>query len=431
MPSPLITKDTRKAMKLNTVEGAFAVASDNLAGPYLSLFALALGASPSQIGMLSAFPNFLGNILQIPYGILAERMKDRRLLCIIGGFFARSSWILIAFIPFLFPPEQRVSVVILLASFRIIMANLGGPAWAALQADIIPRSIRGKYYANRNVVLNICALLATFAANRLLGLEFPGNYQIIFVGAAILGITSTVLFIFIPFNSSGPKERTERDLSVGQQAKQFLTAVKKNRDFTNYTRSSFVWNFGVSFASSLFSVYFVQTLGGQPGSWAIITGASITTQILFQRYWGRLADMFGQKSVMSVTGLGAVSLPILWFFAPKSWFPIIINLISGIAWGGYNLAAFNLLLEITPDENRSLYVGVYNTLMGLSTTAGPLIGGFAAEVLGLRTIFLISAALRGAGLLMFHRSVSNAAGRSLGLSDLVPQRKDKESSHKA
>ncbi len=46
------------------------------------------------------------------------------------------------------------------------MANLGVPAWTALQADLIPRSIRGgQYYANRSVVLNVCALAATFAAN--------------------------------------------------------------------------------------------------------------------------------------------------------------------------------------------------------------------------------------------------------------------------
>lgn len=431
MPSPIVTKDTRKAMQLNTVEGAFAVASDNLAGPYLSLFAISLGASPSQIGMLSAFPNFLGNILQIPYGILAERMKDRRLLCIIGGLFARSSWILMAFVPFLFPPEKRVSIVIILASFRIIMANMGAPAWAALQADIIPRSIRGKYYANRNVVLNICALLATLSANRLLGLDFPGNYQIIFIGAAILGITSTILFVFIPFKPSVSKEKTGNELSLRQEMEMFFSSVKGNRDFTNYTMSSFVLNFGVTLAGSLFSVHFVQTLGGQPESWAIITGASITTQIIFQRYWGRLADVFGQKNVMSVAGLGIISLPVLWFVAPTSWFPIVINLISGIAWGGYNLAAFNLLLEITPDQNRSMYVGVYNTLMGVATSVGPLIGGFAAELLGLRPIFLMSAALRALGLFMFHRNVSNTSGRALGLSDLVPQRKLKEPSHKA
>ena len=71
-----VTKRVRKAMKLNTVEGAFAVAAENLAAPYLGLFALGLGATPSQIGMLTAFPNLIGNLLQIPAGLWSERMKD-------------------------------------------------------------------------------------------------------------------------------------------------------------------------------------------------------------------------------------------------------------------------------------------------------------------------------------------------------------------
>lgn len=83
-----VSKDTKQAMKLNTVEGAFAVAADNLAAPYLGLFALALGATPSQIGMLNAFPNFMGNILQIPAALFTERQKDKRILPIIGGIAA-------------------------------------------------------------------------------------------------------------------------------------------------------------------------------------------------------------------------------------------------------------------------------------------------------------------------------------------------------
>ncbi|HAN95268.1 MAG TPA: hypothetical protein DCQ17_06815, partial [Firmicutes bacterium] len=136
-----VTKRVRKAMKLNTVEGAFAVAAENLAAPYLGLFALGLGATPSQIGMLTAFPNLIGNLLQIPAGLWSERMKDKRILPIVGGYLARSTWALLAIVPFLVPPQYRVGVVILLATFRILAANIGVPAWTALQAELIPRAI--------------------------------------------------------------------------------------------------------------------------------------------------------------------------------------------------------------------------------------------------------------------------------------------------
>ena len=108
----------------------------------------------------------MGIILQIPAALLADRQKDKRLLPIVGGYFNRSTWVLMAFLPFFFPPEQRVGIVILLATFRLMAANLGVPAWTALQADMIPKTIRGTYYANRTGVEHLCGF------GHILG-EFP------------------------------------------------------------------------------------------------------------------------------------------------------------------------------------------------------------------------------------------------------------------
>lgn len=428
LPASPKRKDTQKAMRLNTIEGAFAVAAENLAAPYLGLFALALGASPSQIGMLTAFPNFLGNIFQIPAGLLAERLKDKRILPIIGGYLARSTWLALAIFPFLFPPEQRVAVVIFLASFRIVAANLGVPAWTALQADLVPKSIRGQYYANRNVVLNTCALVATFLATFLLRMEFPTSYQIIFAVATTLGLTATYIFSKIPFEQAPPKERVVSSQGFSQKMKTFLQDVGSQKNFVKYVKSALIWNVGVSLSSSLFAVHYVDGMGGKAGAWAIFAGTNIATQIIIQRYWGRLADFFGQKNVMTFSGIGAVTIPLLWWITPNLWFPVITHAVNGLAWGGYNLAAFNLLLEITPDDNRTVYVGVYHTLMGVATALGPLAGGFAAEFFGLRPVFVVSSLIRGIGLYIFYRQVTDTSGKVMGVKDLLPKGRTRNSS---
>jgi len=127
-----------------------------------------------------------------------------------------------------------------------------------------------------------------------------------------------------------------------------------------------------------------------------------------------------------LSGIGAVFLPLLWWGTRSTWFPLIIYIINGVAWGGYNLGAFNLLLEITPDDNRTVYVGAYNTLMGLAMAAGPLVGGFAAESFGLRPVFLASSLFRALGLYVFYRSVEDAAQRPMGLKDLLPRGRQKQ-----
>lgn len=412
--------NVKKAMKLNIVEGAFAVAAENLAAPYLALFALSLGATPSQIGMLTAFPNLIGNILQVPAALWAERMRDKRLLPVVGGYLARFTWALLAVIPFLLPPASRVSMVIFLATFRILAANIGVPAWTALQAQLIPKHLRGKYYANRNMVLNLCALGATFLATLLLRLSFPISFQLIFAVAAALGLAATFTFSRIDFDQ-GPVPTPGQGLSFRSKVRDFWGEVRSELDFRHYLLSSLIWNFGVTLAGSLFVVHFVDNLGGRAGAWAVFSGVNLAAQVLVQRYWGRLADRFGQKNVMLFSGLGAVLIPLLWWGTGNTWFPVIIFLINGLAWGGYNLAAFNLLLEITPDANRTVYVGMYNTVMGAAMAAGPLVGGFGAELIGLRPVFLGSAVLRALGLYVFFRTVNDASGQKMGFRDLLPR----------
>ena len=272
------------------------------------------------------------------------------------------------------------------------------------------------------MVLNFCALLVTFAAGFLLSLRFPINYYILFVVAAALGIASTYVFRQIPFPP--PEEKEKRG---GQTTKEYLAvffrSAQENRNFVNYVYSAVVWNFGVSFLGTLTAVYFVQDMGGHEGAWALVTASSLLAQTICQRYWGPLADKFGPKNVMAVSGIAVCFVPVMWFLAPVSWLGLVINFVSGFMWGGYNLAAFNLLLELTPDDNRSMYIGAYNTFMGLATAVGPVLGGFTAELLGLRSIFLFSFGVRVVGLFLFNRGVSDFGYRRPTRDDLIPLRR--------
>ena len=404
MPIPVVDSKAKRNLKMNTLDGAFASVSDNLTNPFLGLFALSLGASPSQIGMLNAFPSFLGNILQIPYGVLAERVKNRKIPIAIGALINRITWVLIVFIPFLVAPEYAVPAVIILATFRVAAANLGVPAWTAIQAEIVPKSVRGRYYANRNIITASTGLLAMIAASRILALSYPGNYQVLFSLACVMGIFSLISFLQIRVEplagrtaaSAGKKKRS-------LSPKATINLIKNNRAFSYYCSAAFIWGMGVNLVSPLVSVYFIQDLQGTAQYWAYVQAASTIATILCQRYWGQLSDVFGQKNIMVKAGIGAALVPFWWFIAPTALSGILINFWNGFVWGGFNLASFNLLLEITPDESRSMYVGVYNSLMGIAAAVGTLAGGFLAEAIGIKFLFLLSFAGRGLGLWLISR----------------------------
>lgn len=404
--------ETRRAMRIATVEGVLASASDNLAGPYLSLYALALGASHAQIGLVNALPALLTNVLQLPAAIVTDRLRRRKLLSIVGGLGMRLSWLPIALIPFVVPPVHAVAVYLLLLTLRSAFNAAAVPAWTSLMADITPRETRGAYFSNRNIMCNLAALGATLLTGLIVHLfRVPLGYQVAFGLAAAFGVAAAYSFRGLPdpdrIHAPGPDRppARKRARKEAMSVQGFAAILRREKSFTAYALTSALWNFGVTLPQPLFAVYFVETLKGSAGFWGVVTAATFVTTILGQRYWGSLTDRVGSRNVLVASGIVAALIPGLWFIAVRPEDILWINLASGLGWAGFNLAAFNLLLEVTPNANRTTYVAGYNALIGLAHFAGPVLGGVAAGFFGVKAVFFSSTVVRMVAWFLFARRV--------------------------
>ncbi|MGI6566156.1 MAG: MFS transporter [Firmicutes bacterium] len=410
--------EMKRAMRISVIDGMLASASENLIGPFLALCALAMGASKGQIGLLAALPAFLSNVLQIPSARLTERWGQRQKLVVICSGLSRLTIIPIILTPMLLEGDAAIYTFIVLVTLRGFINSIGVPGWTSLMADITPRSSRGSYFGYRNIMSNLAALVGTLLAGWLIERSgFPGGYQMSFAVALVLGLLSTYFFSTIP-SVPMPKKNKPQQRSMGLRAS--WQAISQYTAFRNYCFTSVLWNFGVTFSGALYSVYFRENLGGDPGFWGVVTASGLIAGIFGHRYWGKLADQYGQKAIMLAGGMGAASLPFIWWLLPRWQLAAVAELVGGFCWAGYNLAAFNLILEITPDEERTMYIGVYNTLAGLASSIGPLIGGFLADSAGLPTVILISGILRWAGYFVFKYNVPVPTETQLGWRDLIP-----------
>ncbi|NLK08316.1 MAG: MFS transporter [Firmicutes bacterium] len=393
----------RRAMRVGVTDGVFASASENMIGPYLALFALALGATKGQIGLLSALPAFLSNLLQIPSARLTEFWGDRRQLVVITSIISRFTVLAIIILPFWLEGDVAIFVFILLVTLRGFFSSIGVPGWTSIMADITPREGRGSYFGYRNIMCNIAALIGTLIAGWLVKVYgFPSGYQISFAAAVGLGFAASYAFSTMPIPATARKDRL---LSNSERLQDLWQAISQYPAFRNYCLTSILWNFGVNFAGPLFAVYYREELGGSPGFWGVVSAAGVIATLVGQRFWGRMADEYGQKNVMLLGGIGAASLPFMWWLVPRWELAVVANFIGSFFWGGYNLAAFNLILELTPDTRRTTFVGAYNTVAGLSSSLGPLIGGFLADIYGLRAVIVVSGILRWSGYFAFKRKV--------------------------
>jgi MFS family permease len=136
--------------------------------------------------------------------------------------------------------------------------------------------------------------------------------------------------------------------------------------------------------------------------------ASVTSTVaslLVQRRLGRLSDRLGAHRLQLISGLLIPILPIAWVFTSQPWHVIPINLLSGVLWGAYGLASFNLLLELTPREGRARYSAIYQMSITLALAAGALVGGWMVTKWGYTAIFVTSGIGRLFAALLFARFV--------------------------
>ena len=404
-------------MRICVIDGMFANASENMIGRFRSICP-SLRATKGQVGLLSALPAFISNSLQIPSARLTERWGDRKQLVVITSIMSRMTILGIATVPLLLEGDAAIYTFIGLVTLRGLFSSIGVPGWTSIMADITLKDSRGRYFAYRNMMCNLAALGGSLIAGWLVkGYDFPLGYQVSFFVALGLGLAASYTYSNMPVPPL-PKRSISREQPA--RLKDWWYAISKYTAFRNYCLTSMLWNFGVSFAGPLFSVYYRQDLGGDPGFWGVVTASGLIASLVSQRFWGPMADRYGQKNVMLLGGIGAASLPFLWWLVPRYELAVVAQFIGSFCWGGYNLAAFNLILEITPDEGRTTFVGIYNTMSGLASSIAPRIGGHLADIYGLRPVIIMSGILRWSGYFAFRRCVPSGTDTQLPLRKLLP-----------
>ncbi|WP_342321964.1 multidrug efflux MFS transporter [Kosakonia sp. BYX6] len=108
--------------------------------------------------------------------------------------------------------------------------------------------------------------------------------------------------------------------------------------------------------------------------------------------WGSLADRKGRKLMLLRASLGMAIAILLQAFATNVWQLLILRGVMGLT-SGYIPNAMALVASQVPRERSGWALSTLSTAQISGVIGGPLMGGFLADHLGLRTVFLITALL--------------------------------------
>lgn len=380
------TEDERaRGQRAMILEGTFSRAMEGLTGGVvLAGFALALGASDLEIGLVAAIP-FLAQLAHIPAVAYLSRVRDRKGLALWGAVSARILFFAIALLPFLGLSVRPITALVPLLVAYAVLSTFSSGAWQVWVRELVPRGELGRYFGKRMAVLSAVGLLTVVAAGQFL--QRWGGDPLVAFGAlfALGGVTGLVSAAILSRAPSHPDERTSSRPIVA-----VLRQPLADRNYRKLLVFLAAWGFAANLALPFLSIMLLRTLGFGFGVVTLLAALSQLAHIFALRVWAPLTDKFGNKPILGLAGSVFLVGMALWAFAPKSASTGTLVLAGGVhvllgfALAGLDVASNGIVMKLAPEDQAPAYLASASVSKALAAGVAPLLGGLLATLLAER-----------------------------------------------
>lgn len=393
-PVAYAPEEVKRGGDVMILEGVFSRAMEGVTGGViLAGFALALGASDLEIGLLAAIP-FLAQLIHIPAVALLTRFPDRRPLVVTAAIASRLLFIAMAAIPLLGWEGGLRPVTILLGLLvaYALLANLAGAGWQVWVRELVPREQLGSYFGRRMAILSVVGLVTLLAAGQFVSFAQgardneegrPLGYMALFVLGALLGVVSAAVLARAPsraYRAGAPRP--------------FRESLERPFQDANYRRVLVflaAWGFAANIALPFFSVVLLRTVGYGLGTVTLLAALSQVANVLGLRLWAPLTDRYGNKPVLGLSASVFLVTMLGWALLtkePGAGFLVaagFIHVLLGFSLAGLDVASNGLVMKLAPNDDVPGYLASASVVKAVATGLAPLLGGLLATLLAGRS----------------------------------------------
>lgn len=366
---------------------------NGVAAPFIPALALAMGATAAEVGFLAAVAAGVAAVSNLLSGKLVDSTGKRKQILTTAVFFHAFAWIVLLSIPFVIPLPWQVSALIVLYAFSNFLATFPSSAWASMMADIVPSRLRGSFFSMRNQLTGLTGLIATAVAGFFLGWIpddlFLFGFKGVFFGFGLLFFVSFATRIMSWHYLGKMKEYPYEPEEVIISPVKILEGLGKN-EYLNVVFFIALANTGMALATPFFAVYLLNNLQMGLGTFGLITTATGLATIVSMPYWGRISDWFGRKKMLWVCTALLPTVPLAWIFFHQPWQLFAVQLFYGFILAGFNLNAFNHVMDSAPSHGRTTYLSFYNFANNMGLCIGGIGGGFLLMALSPISLFSLS-----------------------------------------
>src|ERR1700754_2252902 len=162
----------------------------------------------------------------------------------------------------------------------------------------------------------------------------------------------------------------------------------------------------------------VGELGGlEHISW--ITSAYLLAQTVATPLYGKLGDLLGRKRVLQFAVVLFLIGSALCGLAQSMTMLIVFRAVQGLGAGGLIVLTQATIGDVVPPRERGRYQGIFGGVFGISSVAGPLLGGLIVEHVSWRWVFYVNLPVGIAALIVLAITLPAGAARAKPVIDYL------------
>jgi MFS family permease len=352
--------------------------SDN----FFNAYAIFLGASMGQMGLVTGLPQLFGAISQLISVWLVSHFS-RKYFIVVAAVMQAMVVFAMAGVAAI-RPDNAVWIFIGLAALYHGFMNLIQPHWRAWMGAIVPEKRRGTFFAARTRLTMAASLTVFFAGGGILSLT--DSLEMTWLGFSLLfsiAFMGRLTSAWLLWQMHDPEPCPAKVSGYFSQTLYNFKQAWADNTFKQYSLFVAGMQCMVAISAPFFAVYMLEDLQFTYIEFVIASVASIITQFITLRFWGRFSDIYGNRIVMLITSCVIPSLPILWIFSDSYGYIIALQVLSGFAWSGFTLSTANYLYDIRPFRSDfATYAALQAALSAAFVFMGAMVGGFIASYAG-------------------------------------------------
>jgi hypothetical protein len=281
-------------------------------------------------------------------------------------------------------PVVVVAVMLAMIAINSLAGGIGGVPFADVTAKVVPHYRLGTFWALRNALGGMLALLCGLVLRRVLdaGLEFPTYVGVVFVLGLVLSVAAYSSFSLVREPPGIPATKEP----LWSMLRRIPGVFRRDAPFRRYLRVRFL-ALAALMAEPFYGVYAITVLDAPLtaiGTFLIIaTLVSIVANFVFRVPANRAQNV----TIMQVSVACFVVAPLVALSVDQwQWFAAVFA-ISAIGSAGMSIAVSNLLYAIAPSSERPLYIGVANSVLSIPSLA-PIAVGIIVPFAGFEAAFV-------------------------------------------